>query len=152
MSTLHTFLQVVIFDGKADALFSGLFRFQKAFFLRPETKDLYGRVQLQKGPLGNILYPLYYTCSIDPAIVPGTFFWQHCGLLHFAFCLLPERCQYSAKLVIAYPQIYSVYGSDRQCAQVHYVHWLIDQSLTSLRLQPLRSSQTCNWITNHLLI
>ena len=81
VNSAHSFLQVVIFDGKADALFSGLFRFQKAFFLHPETKELYGRVQLQKGPLGNILYPLYYTCSIDPAIVPGISF---CNIV--AFC------------------------------------------------------------------
>lgn len=64
-------LQIVTFDGKADAPLSRLFCFQKAFFLHSESKDLYGRVQLQKGPLGNVLYPLYYTSGIGPAIVPG---------------------------------------------------------------------------------
>lgn len=61
-----------MFDGKADAVFSGLFRFRKAFFLHPQSEEVYGRVQLQKGPLGNVLYPLYFSCSIAPAIVPGT--------------------------------------------------------------------------------
>ena len=65
------FLQVTEFAGKAAVPFSGMFKFQKAFFLHPKTDELYGRVQLQKGPLGNALYPLYYKASAAPSLVPG---------------------------------------------------------------------------------
>ena len=53
-------------------MFAGLLKFQKAFFLHPDTDALYGRVDLQKGPLGAALYPLYYACNIGPAVVSGT--------------------------------------------------------------------------------
>ena len=64
--------QVSIFNGKAAVPLGGIFGFQKAFFLHPETDELYGRVQLQKGPLGNALYPLYYRASVEPSIIAGT--------------------------------------------------------------------------------
>ena len=64
-------LQVVEFEGKAAVPISGLFKFRKAFFLHPKTDELYGRVDLQKGPLGNALYPLYYKASVAPSLVPG---------------------------------------------------------------------------------
>lgn len=64
--------QVTEFAGKAAVPFSGMFKFQKAFFLHPKTDELYGRVQLQKGPLGNALYPLYYKASAAPSLVPAT--------------------------------------------------------------------------------
>ena len=59
------------FAGKAAVPISGMFKFQKAFFLHPKTDELYGRVQLQKGPLGNALYPLYYKASVTPSLIPG---------------------------------------------------------------------------------
>ena len=64
-------LQVTEFAGKAAVPLSGMFKFQKAFFLHPKTDELYGHVQLQKGPLGNALYPLYYKASVMPSLVPG---------------------------------------------------------------------------------
>ena len=64
--------QVTIFTGKAAVPLGGIFGFQKAFFLHPETDELCGRVQLQKGPLGNALYPLYYKASVEPSIIAGT--------------------------------------------------------------------------------
>lgn len=68
---LRAVLQVTEFAGKAAVPLSGMFKFQKAFFLHPKTDELYGRVQLQKGPLGNALYPLYYKASVMPSLVPG---------------------------------------------------------------------------------
>ena len=65
-------LQTTVFRGKAAAPLSGLFGFQKAFFLHPQTEELYGRVQLQKGPLGDALYPLYYKASVETSFIPGT--------------------------------------------------------------------------------
>lgn len=64
--------QVTVFDGKAAVPASGLFKFQKAFFLHPKTDELYGRVQLQKGPLGNALYPLYYKACVTPSLISAT--------------------------------------------------------------------------------
>ncbi|KAK9817074.1 hypothetical protein WJX72_009087 [[Myrmecia] bisecta] len=67
--------QVAVFDGKATAFGGGplhLNRFQKAFFLHPRTLDMYGRVLLHKGPLGELLYPLYYRASVGPGAVPAT--------------------------------------------------------------------------------
>ena len=64
-------MQVVTYVGRADIMFSGLLKFRKAFFLHPETDALYGRVDLQKGPLGAALYPLYYACNVGPAVVSG---------------------------------------------------------------------------------
>lgn len=66
------YAQVTVFTGKAAVPLGGIFGFQKAFFLHPETDELYGRVQLQKGPLGNALYPLYYRASVEASIVAGT--------------------------------------------------------------------------------
>lgn len=63
--------QVVEFEGKAAVPLSGPFKFRKAFFLHPKTDELCGRVDLQKGPLGNALYPLYYTASVTPSLIPG---------------------------------------------------------------------------------
>ena len=64
--------QVVEFEGKAAVPLSGLFKFRKAFFLHPKTDELCGHVDLQKGPLGNALYPLYYKASVTPSLIPGT--------------------------------------------------------------------------------
>lgn len=64
-------LQVTEFAGKAAVPLSSMFKFQKAFFLHPKTDELYGHVQLQKGLLGNALYPLYYKASVTPSLVPG---------------------------------------------------------------------------------
>lgn len=64
--------QVVEFEGKAAVPLSGLFKFRKAFFLHPKTDELCGRVDLQKGPLGNALYPLYYKASVTPSLIPAT--------------------------------------------------------------------------------
>ena len=70
-ASLCAFLQVTEFAGKAAVPFSGMFKFQKAFFLHPKTDELHGRVQLQKGPLGNALYPLYYKASVTLSLLPG---------------------------------------------------------------------------------
>lgn len=32
--------------------------------------------QVRKGPLGDVLYPLYYKCSIGTSIIPGA----HCNI------------------------------------------------------------------------
>ncbi len=74
------------FTGKAAVPFSGMFKFQKAFFLHPKTDELYGRVQLQKGPLGNALYPLYYKASVMPSLVPGM------ALNYASVLCLPADC------------------------------------------------------------
>ncbi len=48
-----------------------------------ESEDeLLGRVMLNKGPLGDLLYPLYFKCSIEPAIIQGGLmqtFWEGVG-------------------------------------------------------------------------
>lgn len=79
-------MQVTTFTGKAAVPLGGIFGFQKAFFLHPETDELYGRVQLQKGPLGNALYPLYYRASVEPSIIAGTI------ILPFAWSNVDYRC------------------------------------------------------------
>lgn len=50
----------------------GISSFSKAFFLHPETEQLYGRVLLGKGPLGDALYPLYFRADVGPSVVPTT--------------------------------------------------------------------------------
>lgn len=66
--------QLALFRGKAalptHAL--GISSFSKAFFLHPGTEQLYGRVLLGKGPLGDALYPLYFKASVGPSVVPTT--------------------------------------------------------------------------------
>jgi hypothetical protein len=49
----------------------GVSRFSKAFFLQPGSEVLYGRVLLGKGPLGDLLYPLYFQASVGTAVVPS---------------------------------------------------------------------------------
>jgi len=66
--------QLALFRGKAalptDLL--GISRFSKAFFLHPEHPErLYGRVLLGKGPLGDLLYPLYFRADVGSAVVPS---------------------------------------------------------------------------------
>ena len=65
--------QLALFRGKAalptHAL--GISSFSKAFFLHPGTEQLYGRVLLGKGPLGDALYPLYFKASVGPSVVPS---------------------------------------------------------------------------------
>ncbi|GMH45031.1 hypothetical protein BSKO_12988 [Bryopsis sp. KO-2023] len=67
--------QVYRYDGIA-ALpafnFLGLNRFQKAYFLEPESDDLYGRVLLNRGPPGDSLYPGYFKANIDISTVNPT--------------------------------------------------------------------------------
>ena len=43
----------------------------QVFFTGQDAEQLYGRVELGKGPLGNALYPLYFRVSLQPSIVPG---------------------------------------------------------------------------------
>jgi len=66
---------VRVFEGKAAVPLVGglgLDRFQKAFFVHPQTFNLMGRVLLRRGLLGDLLYPLYYTCQVERAVVPST--------------------------------------------------------------------------------
>lgn len=41
------------------------------FFTGQDAEQLYGRVELGKGPLVNALFPLYFKVSLQPSIVPG---------------------------------------------------------------------------------
>ncbi|EFN59920.1 hypothetical protein CHLNCDRAFT_49358 [Chlorella variabilis] len=50
----------------------GVSSFSKAFFLQPGSEQLYGRVLLGKGPLGDLLYPLYFKATVGPCVVPTT--------------------------------------------------------------------------------
>ncbi|KAI7838681.1 hypothetical protein COHA_007483 [Chlorella ohadii] len=50
----------------------GISSFGKAFFLHPDTEELYGRVLLGKGPLGDLLYPLYFKANVGTFVVPTT--------------------------------------------------------------------------------
>ncbi|KAL3131950.1 hypothetical protein ABBQ38_007646 [Trebouxia sp. C0009 RCD-2024] len=86
--------QVTVFTGKAAVPLGGIFGFQKAFFLHPETDELYGRVQLQKGPLGNALYPLYYKASVGPSIIAATDELTDVQLQYYSpenLCLEPQH-------------------------------------------------------------
>ena len=62
-------VQVAVFEGKAAV--PVLSRFRKLFFLHPKTFELYGHVDIGKWPLGQLLYPLYFKCSMDQALFPG---------------------------------------------------------------------------------
>ncbi|KAK9909479.1 hypothetical protein WJX75_002916 [Coccomyxa subellipsoidea] len=65
--------EVATYEGRAAVPLTSIFGgFRKLFFLQPRTFDLYGRVQVRKGPLGDLLYPLYYKCSIGTSTIPGT--------------------------------------------------------------------------------
>ncbi|KAL4447433.1 hypothetical protein ABPG75_004652 [Micractinium tetrahymenae] len=66
--------QLALFRGKAalPTHVPGISAFSKAFFLHPQTEQLYGRVLLGKGPLGDLLYPLYFKTSVGPSVVPTT--------------------------------------------------------------------------------
>lgn len=65
--------QLALFAGKAalPTHVLGISSFSKAFFLHPATEQLYGRVLLGKGPLGDVLYPLYFKASVGPSVVPS---------------------------------------------------------------------------------
>lgn len=65
---------LALFSGKAalPTHVLGISSFSKAFFLHPQTEQLYGRVLLGKGPLGDALYPLYFKASVGPSVVPTT--------------------------------------------------------------------------------
>ena len=65
-------MQEVLYKGKAAVPLSGLAgRFEKAFFLHPESYELYGRVRVRPGALGDRLYPGYFKCSPNSTIIPG---------------------------------------------------------------------------------
>ena len=95
--------QLAMFRGKAalPTHVLGISSFEKAFFLRPaageaasgsgssggsgtssggasragEEEALYGRVLLGKGPLGDLLFPLYFKADVGPSVVPSE--WAH---------------------------------------------------------------------------
>ncbi|CAL5222355.1 g4707 [Coccomyxa viridis] len=65
--------EVVRYRGRAAVPLPGVFGgFSKVFFVQPDTFELYGRVEVQKGPLGDLLYPLYFRCNIGPSSIPAT--------------------------------------------------------------------------------
>ena len=66
-------MQIVSYQGKPwlAPAFENLFGFQKSFFLDEKSDEVYGRVQLQKGPLINRLYPLYFKVRVGTAVIPG---------------------------------------------------------------------------------
>lgn len=65
--------QEIIYKGKAAVPLSGLFgHFEKAFFLHPDTYEVYGRVRLKPGVLGDTLYPLYFKCTPKQTVIPDT--------------------------------------------------------------------------------
>ena len=65
--------QLSLFRGKAalPTHVLGISSFSKAFFTHPSTEQLYGRVLLGKGPLGDLLFPLYFRADVGPAVVPS---------------------------------------------------------------------------------
>lgn len=77
--------QIVHFTGRAALRthLMGLSGFSAAAFLHPETEDVYGRVLLGKGPILDLLYPLYFSCSVGRSMVPGGQAQQGKG----AFCV-----------------------------------------------------------------
>jgi len=67
--------QAVVLEGRASAPVVGLLgldRFQKAFFRRRSDSQLMGRVLLNRGFVGDLLYPLYFSVDIQRAILPST--------------------------------------------------------------------------------
>ncbi|KAK9819482.1 hypothetical protein WJX81_005355 [Elliptochloris bilobata] len=65
--------QVVVYQGLAALPLHFWFgRFKKSFFLHPNTFELYGRVGVEKGVLGDMLYSLYFKGAIAPTAVPAT--------------------------------------------------------------------------------
>ena len=65
-------MQEIVFNGKAAVPLSAVTgHFQKAFFLHTKTYELYGRVRLQPGVLGDQLYPLYFKCAPQSTVIPG---------------------------------------------------------------------------------
>ncbi|KAK9861257.1 hypothetical protein WJX84_011529 [Apatococcus fuscideae] len=64
--------EVVRFHGKAAVSLPYFNRFQKAFFCPSNADGLHGRVLLEKGPLGNMLYPLYYKATLGSTIISAT--------------------------------------------------------------------------------
>jgi hypothetical protein len=67
-------LQVAIFDGRASIPLVGLFgldRFQKSFWINPSNFCLVGRVMLNRGAVGDTLYPLYFQADVQKVVVPS---------------------------------------------------------------------------------
>ena len=65
-------VQEVIFEGKAAVPLAALTgRFQKGFFLQPGSYELYGRVRVRPGALGDRLFPGYFKCTPKSTIIPG---------------------------------------------------------------------------------
>ena len=70
-----TFLcQITWFDGRAALRFPalGLDRFKKCFFFEPPCQQLHGHLALNKGLLGEFLYPVYFKASCDLTTITAT--------------------------------------------------------------------------------
>jgi hypothetical protein len=96
----------------------GVSSFEKAFFLRPaapapggagrssssgssssdgdsrtgEEEALHGRVLLGKGPLGDLLYPLYFKADVGPSVVPSEWARDELAVAAAPMCLQPCWC------------------------------------------------------------
>lgn len=65
---------IATYEGKAAIVVSAgvADRFQKVFAVPRGGGGLVGRVNVMKGPLGNLLYPLYFEADMGPGIThPG---------------------------------------------------------------------------------
>ena len=63
-----------MFDGRASVPVVGVLgldRFQKAFWVNPRNFTLMGRVLLNRGVVGDTLYPLYFQADVQRVIVPS---------------------------------------------------------------------------------
>lgn len=58
-----------MFEGRAAVPAFG--RFRKLFFLQPGSYELCGHVDVGWWPLGQVVYPLYYKCSLEQSMFPG---------------------------------------------------------------------------------
>ncbi|CAD7696373.1 unnamed protein product [Ostreobium quekettii] len=66
--------EVSTFDGKAALAWFpwfGVDRFKKCFFL-DSSYNLFGHLVVNRGPLGELLYPTYFQASCDLATIPAT--------------------------------------------------------------------------------
>ena len=93
-------------DGRiqrqASSYFFRAFWLLKGLLLHPRTSEVYGRVQLQKGPLGNALYPLYYKTFVQTSFVPGTVRAHADHLLQCYLMCLHSTCELRAALLNTY--------------------------------------------------
>lgn len=66
--------EVASFDGKAALRLPllGLDRFKKCFFVDLASRELHGHLVVNKGPLGELLYPVYFRASCDLTTIPAT--------------------------------------------------------------------------------